>query len=75
MGFNYGGIGDFKSGYFCGFLPNADELRHEFNIRSRTNKQSKKENIEDKVEEQGIIKEPHIPILHSIEIKIQNYRW
>ena len=75
MGFNYIRIGDYKSGYFCGIFPNAGESRKEFNIRSRTNKHPKKENIEDKVREQGIIKEPHIHALHSIEGKIQGYRW
>jgi len=62
----------FISGYFCGILPEIKELRNELNIGS-----PKKENIEDKVREQekGMIKEPYINILHSIERKIKNYRW
>ena len=68
MNFNYERIGDFKSGYFCGILPNADESRHEFKIGSNL------PNIKDKVREKEIIKGP-CHILDLIERNILRYRY
>jgi len=48
---------------------------YESKIIPNTNKPLKNESIEDKVKKQKIIKEPHIPVLHSIERKMQDYRW
>ncbi len=78
MGLYFGDCRETRVGYIpdniCGFGLKIKESRQEFNIMSRTNKQPKKDNIEYKVEKQGMNKEPYIPVLNSIERKIENYR-
>ncbi len=52
MNFNsYGRVGYYKPDYFCGILPNANELKHEFSMGSRRidKKPVKKDNIESKL--------------------------
>jgi len=76
MNFNsYRGVGYYKPDYFCGILPEIKELRNEFKIRSRTNKQLKKENIESKLKKEGTGKGIHIITRPSREGKMQGYRW
>jgi len=76
MNFNsYGMMGYYKPDYFCGILPEINRSRREFNIRSSTNKQPKKDNIESKLKKEGTGKGIHIITRPSREGNMQGYRW
>jgi len=72
MGLNFG---KFRKTDYNNLFGNIGPAFYKSKVVSSTNNYPKKESIENKVKEQEIIKEPHIPVSHSIERKMQDYRW